>query len=131
VGSPGLLPAGTARRPKGTCSPSKPTTPVLVGPAGADAVNGDLSMPLYEYLCPDCQRVFTFMLPTMGDAETPACPRCGGVRMERQLSRFAFVRGGTDPLAALPGTESVGGVAGPERDESLYIVRAGRVEKAE
>ncbi len=89
-------------------------------------------MPLYEYLCRRCNRIFTFMLPTMAGARTPLCPRCSNDAMEKQISLFAFVRGGTDPLAAIPkveadedeaGSEGPGADDAPERDDGLYIVR--------
>lgn len=81
-------------------------------------------MPLYEYLCRKCHRIYTFMHPTMAGAETPPCPRCGSQAMERQISRFAFVRGGTDPFAAIPGEEQDRPAEGaPERDSELHIIR--------
>jgi putative FmdB family regulatory protein len=77
-------------------------------------------MPVYEYLCAPCHCVFSFMHGTMAGATAPTCPRCGSEGMTRQISRFAFVRGGTDPFAAIPPepTEKPGA---PERDPELYF----------
>lgn len=40
-------------------------------------------MPLFEYVCKKCRHEFEFLV--RGD-ETPECPRCGGRRLDRQLS---------------------------------------------
>ena len=50
-------------------------------------------MPIYEYRCADCQRkvsVFFRSFSAVGDA---ACPRCGGTRLTRLMSRVAVHRG--------------------------------------
>ena len=79
-------------------------------------------MPIYEFLCPACNRIFSFMYPTMSGEEPPACPRCGSREMVTQLSLFAFVRGGTNPLAAIPKAPSDDEtVDGPVRDDGLYF----------
>ncbi|MFN2115689.1 MAG: FmdB family zinc ribbon protein [Anaerolineae bacterium] len=66
-------------------------------------------MPIYEFLCRDCNRVFSFLARSADTAKQPTCPRCGGVQMEKQVSRFAFVRG------AGKSTEGAG-AAGAESD---------------
>lgn len=52
-------------------------------------------MPIYEYLCPDCNRIYSFMSRSFSDAKQPTCPKCGAVDLRKQVSRFAFVRGKT------------------------------------
>ena len=50
-------------------------------------------MPVYEFLCTDCNRVFSFLARTAGASRRKArCPKCGGLRMSRQVSRFAVAR---------------------------------------
>lgn len=51
-------------------------------------------MPIYEYLCPDCNRVYSFLTHTVHETRVPACPRCGAADLRKQVSKFAFVRGG-------------------------------------
>ncbi len=46
-------------------------------------------MPVYEFFCPHCNTVFSFFSKRVNTRKTPACPRCQGARMERQVSRFA------------------------------------------
>ncbi len=45
-------------------------------------------MPIYEYQCPDCAAVFELLRPMSCRDEAATCPRCGGQRGARQLSRF-------------------------------------------
>jgi len=50
-------------------------------------------MPAYEFLCRDCNRVFSFLARTAGASRRkPRCPKCGGTKMSRLLSRFAVAR---------------------------------------
>lgn len=47
-------------------------------------------MPVYEYACMDCRKVVSVLVKRMtGDAQ-PSCPECGGAKLERLISRFAF-----------------------------------------
>lgn len=48
-------------------------------------------MPIYEYLCPACRRIFNFLSASSQPKKLPACPRCGGTRLRKQVSRFAVV----------------------------------------
>lgn len=43
-------------------------------------------MPIYEYRCGTCGTEFEQLILRR---TRPACPRCGGTRVERLLSRFA------------------------------------------
>jgi putative FmdB family regulatory protein len=49
-------------------------------------------MPIYEYVCKDCERGFEVIVR---GSERPACPSCGGRRLDKQLSVFATIRGDT------------------------------------
>lgn len=53
-------------------------------------------MPIYEYLCPACNRVYSFLSPRMDPDAHPACPRCGATDLRKKVSRFAFARGSGD-----------------------------------
>ena len=45
-------------------------------------------MPLYEYVCTDCDDKFELIRPLSLSAEGATCPKCEG-SAERVLSRFA------------------------------------------
>ena len=44
-------------------------------------------MPLYEYVCRDCETGFETLVRRFGDEV--ACPSCASVRVDKQLSVFA------------------------------------------
>jgi putative FmdB family regulatory protein len=45
-------------------------------------------MPIYEYLCADCEEKFEKYVRAWGDGVS--CPSCQGSAVEKQLSTFAF-----------------------------------------
>jgi putative FmdB family regulatory protein len=50
-------------------------------------------MPIYEYRCKDCRRrVSLFYRSFAATEDDPTCPRCGGSRLVRLISRVAVVR---------------------------------------
>ena len=50
-------------------------------------------MPIYEFYCPDCHRIFNFLARRANTRKRPACPRCGRPRLERKVSLFAVSKG--------------------------------------
>ncbi|MEW6262117.1 MAG: zinc ribbon domain-containing protein [Thermodesulfobacteriota bacterium] len=44
-------------------------------------------MPLYEYICLDCENTFETLVLSAEDE--PACPACGSTRLEKAMSAFA------------------------------------------
>lgn len=65
------------------------------------------SMPVYEYICMECEGRFERLL-RMSDPD-PACPRCAGNRVRRQLSVFAAQTSGPAPVARSGGGCACGG----------------------
>jgi putative FmdB family regulatory protein len=50
-------------------------------------------MPIYEYRCHDCRRRVSLFFRSFSDIEgKPTCPRCGGTRLTRLISRVSVVR---------------------------------------
>lgn len=47
-------------------------------------------MPIYEFYCADCHRIYNFLARTANTAKKPKCPQCGRLRLERQVSKFAI-----------------------------------------
>jgi putative FmdB family regulatory protein len=69
-------------------------------------------MPIYEFACPDCRKIFNFLSKRLQPAAPPTCPKCGGRKMVKQLSSFAMPRGVKEPSGA---PESEGGM--PDMDD--------------
>lgn len=49
-------------------------------------------MPLYEFYCPDCHRIFNFFSRTVNTTKRPMCPHCKKRRLQRQVSQFALTK---------------------------------------
>jgi putative FmdB family regulatory protein len=71
-------------------------------------------MPIYEFLCPACNRVYSFLARGEAGDRQPTCPRCGATDLVKQISRFAVVRGGARPPVEGGGGE---GPTGGEADQ--------------
>jgi putative FmdB family regulatory protein len=70
-------------------------------------------MPLYEYFCPSCQRVFETLRPAK-DADAPvSCPSCEHASSQRILSLFAnSVKTNGDASPVAMGGGCCGGACG-------------------
>jgi len=50
-------------------------------------------MPVYEFYCLDCHRIFNFLSRRTNTRARPGCPRCGRPKLERRISLFAVSKG--------------------------------------
>ena len=78
-------------------------------------------MPIYEFACPKCRRIYSFLSKRVNPDRLPVCPKCGNKKLKREISRFAMSRGLKEPVAATSGEE--GGPPMPDMDDP-------RVERA-
>ena len=46
-------------------------------------------MPIFEYLCTACNRIYSFLSLTPAPGREPVCPRCGASGLQRVPSAFA------------------------------------------
>ncbi len=69
-------------------------------------------MPIYEYLCHDCQRRVSLLWRSFADAESraPICPRCGGQHLTRLISRVAVLRSEESRLEDLADPSALDGL---------------------
>ncbi len=68
-------------------------------------------MPVYEYRCPDCRRrVSVFQSYSDYGKIQPACPECGGNRLQRMISRTRFARSEESRLESLSDPSAWGDV---------------------
>ncbi len=50
-------------------------------------------MPIYEFACPKCRKIFSFLAKRVNPGHAPACPQCGQKKLAKQVSRFAMTKG--------------------------------------
>lgn len=48
-------------------------------------------MPIYEFYCPDCHMIFNFLSSRVNTEKRPLCPKCGKVKLQRQVSIFSTI----------------------------------------
>jgi putative FmdB family regulatory protein len=53
-------------------------------------------MPIHEFYCPDCHRVYNFLARRPNVTRCPSCPRCSRPKLERKVSKFAISKGLTE-----------------------------------
>lgn len=81
-------------------------------------------MPIYEYACARCRKIYSFLSKRIQPERQPACPKCGNPKLERQMSGFAMLRGVPEPSAA-----GAGGPEGGAEPEGLEGIDDARVER--
>lgn len=79
-------------------------------------------MPIYEFYCPDNHKIYSFLARSLGYGDkTPRCPENSAYRMEKRISRFAFLRGAkeeveSDPFAGMDDAKMEAFMSEMERD---------------
>ena len=58
-------------------------------------------MPVYEFLCGNCQRKFRRLVGMTAQSRPLECPQCQSDAVKRQISRFARVRSDDEAIDAL------------------------------
>jgi putative FmdB family regulatory protein len=71
-------------------------------------------MPIYEFACPKCRRIFSFLAKRINPEGLPVCPKCGNKKMSKQMSRFAMTKGLKEPAAQ---TDAEDGPPMPDLDD--------------
>jgi len=62
-------------------------------------------MPIYEFACPKCRKIYSFLSKRIDPDRLPICPKCGNKKLEKQLSRFAMTRSLSEPAVSAEGDE--------------------------
>jgi len=84
-------------------------------------------MPIYEFACPKCRVVFSFLSKRLKPEGLPTCPKCGNKKMEKQVSQFAMTRGLKEPAAASTGEHP--GEPMPEMDDPRVMRAMSEIER--
>lgn len=65
-------------------------------------------MPIYEFACPKCRVIFSFLSKRLNPERSPTCPKCSNKKMVKQMSAFAMPRGTKEPSSPTEGAEADG-----------------------
>jgi putative FmdB family regulatory protein len=75
-------------------------------------------VPIYEFYCPHCHRLFNFLSRRVDTNSRPPCPRCQRPDLSRRVSPFAISKGRKEePAAPRPETPELPGLP-PGFDEA-------------
>ena len=58
-------------------------------------------MPIYEFYCSDCHRIFQFFSHRINTEKRPDCPKCGRKELTREVSIFAVTGRAKEGAGAL------------------------------
>ena len=67
-------------------------------------------MPIYEYICPNCNGRFQKLVQGFGTPSNLQCPRCGNPDVRKAVSRFAVMQGEEARLEALSDPSALAGL---------------------
>lgn len=84
------------------------------------------SMPIYEFACPKCRVIYSFLSKRVNPRRMPACPKCGNKKLARQVSAFAALRGGKESAA---GPEDATGGGGTDFDDPKVMRAMAELER--
>jgi putative FmdB family regulatory protein len=74
-------------------------------------------MPIYEFSCPRCRVIFSFLSKRVNPDRGPTCPKCGGSKMKKQVSGFALIRGVPESVSKPEAAEEGGEPPMPDFDD--------------
>src|SRR4030095_17100919 len=57
-------------------------------------------MPIYEFACPKCRVIYSFLSKRVDPERSPVCPKCGHKKLSKQVSRFAMTKGLAEAAAS-------------------------------
>lgn len=83
------------------------------------------TMPIYEFACPKCRKIFSFLSKRISPERVPVCPKCGYDKLTKQVSGFAMLKGVAEPSA--PGPEGDALPGGTDPMEGVDDARMERV----
>ena len=92
-------------------------------------------MPIYEYVCLDCDNQFERLWPTVASAQDqkPACPACASSATRRTMSRVAVLGelGGLTPQEESASSAETAKEASYTPKEQIDTLQANRQRKRE
>lgn len=72
-------------------------------------------MPIYEFACRKCRKIFSFLSKRVNPDHLPVCPKCGNKKLKKEISRFAMSKGLKE--SASPAGNEAGEPPMPDMDD--------------
>ena len=85
-------------------------------------------MPIYEFACPKCRKIYSFLSKRVNPTHSPSCPKCGNKKLSKQVSRFAMTKGLKEPAAG-GGGEGGEGEPMPDFDDPKVAAAMSELER--
>lgn len=92
----------------------------------------DRAVPIYEFACQRCKKIYSFLSKRVNPEKIPTCPKCGNPNMIKQVSRFAFLKGRADSVKEVNSPEDESLEDGPrftKQDEARMMSVMSELEK--
>ncbi len=87
-------------------------------------------MPIYEYYCPDNNKIYSFYARTLAQGQTiPKCPDNPEFRMVKMVSTFAISSGGKKESEDSPAMEGGMDDGGPDLDDPRMMAAMSEMER--
>jgi putative FmdB family regulatory protein len=82
-------------------------------------------MPIYEFACPKCRIIFSFLSKRVHPQRTPKCPKCANPYLHKQISGFALLRGSRQSEE----DSGEAGEAAPDLDNPRVVQAMAEIER--
>jgi len=87
-------------------------------------------VPIFEFLCNRCNRIYSFLSLSLTPRREPVCPRCGATGLTRVPSTFAVAKGSKSaPAKSESGGEGADDAAADRMEREMMSLAAGLDEK--
>ena len=76
-------------------------------------------MPIYEFACPKCRKIFSFLSKRLNPDHLPICPKCGHKKLEKQMSSFALTSGAKESSGEGDASETMPDMSDPRLAKAM------------
>lgn len=86
-------------------------------------------MPIYDFACSKCRKIFSFFSQRINPDRIPVCPKCGNKKLTKQVTRFAMIKGAAEPKDDGDGMPQDGDMPMPDFDDPRVQKAMSRMER--
>lgn len=83
-------------------------------------------MPIFEFMCEECHRTFSVLVGVVSNSREPVCPKCGGKKLTKLISRFSRLRSEEDKLESLADESLLGDVENDPKAMRKWVREMGK-----